>query len=77
MIRLLILVFVFVPIITSAKIYKLEGTIGGKFPIVVELEEDDGFISGRYAYKSTLQKNGDVDCSWLDINPSYFVASTT
>ncbi len=56
----------------SAKIYKLEGTIGNKYSIVLELEEhDDGLFSGRYAYKSTLQKNGNVDCSWLDINPSY------
>lgn len=58
--------------VVSAQAYKLEGTIGGKYPIVVELEEyDDGFISGRYAYKSTLEKNGEGECSWLSINPSY------
>ena len=55
-----------------AKTYRLEGMVGGQYPIVIELEEhEDGFISGRYAYKSTLRKNGDVECSWLLINPSY------
>ncbi|MGM9851305.1 MAG: hypothetical protein ACI306_04095 [Muribaculaceae bacterium] len=57
---------------SAQTVYRLEGTIGGQYPIVIELEEDDdGFISGRYAYKSTLRKNGDVECSWLMINPSY------
>lgn len=56
----------------NAKTYKLEGMVGGKYPIVMELEEDDnGFLSGKYAYKSTLQKNGDFTCSWLNINPDY------
>lgn len=59
-------------LITAQNVCKLEGTIGGQYPIVIELEEhEDGFISGRYAYKSTLRKNGDVECSWLSINPSY------
>lgn len=53
------------------KTYKLEGMVGGEYPIVIELEENDGFLSGRYAYVSTLKKNGNFDCSWLQINPSY------
>lgn len=58
--------------IAMSRTYKLEGTVGGKYPIVVELEEDDrGLFSGKYAYKSTLQKRGNLDCSWLHINPSY------
>lgn len=57
---------------SAQTVYRLDGTIGGKYAIVIELEEhEDGFISGRYAYKSTLRKNGDVECSWLQINPSY------
>lgn len=57
---------------SSAKIYKLEGEIGGVYSIILELEEhDDGLFSGRYAYKSTLQKEGEGECSWLLINPSY------
>lgn len=62
----------FMAIGSFAKTYKLEGTVGGQYPIVIELEEfEDGLFSGRYAYKSTLRKNGNVKCSWLDINPSY------
>lgn len=68
----ILLIFIFCPIIGLARTYKLEGMVGGQYPIVIELEEDNrGLFSGRYAYKSTLQKNGYVDCSWLDITPSY------
>lgn len=73
-IRLFAIVFAaFLPnLLTAQNVYKLKGMIGGQYPIVIELQEfDDGFISGRYVYKSTLQKNGDVECSWLSINPSY------
>lgn len=60
------------PMLLAARVYILEGAIGGKYPIIIELEEhDDGLFSGRYAYKSTLQKNGNIDRSWLEINPSY------
>lgn len=56
----------------AQSVYKLNGTIGGKYIVVIELEEhEDNYISGRYAYTSTLRKNGDVECSWLSINPSY------
>ena len=62
----------------SAAVYKLDGTIGGKYPIVIELEEHyDGLFSGRYAYKSTLQKKGDLDCSWLEIHPNYHDPAST
>lgn len=68
----LTLVLAIIPLLSFAHTYKLEGTIGGKYPIVVELEEhEDGLFSGRYAYRATLQKSGNLDCSWLDINPSY------
>lgn len=70
--RKLIISLFLIPLMAYAKTYKLEGTIGGQYPIVMELEEyDDGLIGGRYAYKTTLQKYGDTECSWLDINPSY------
>lgn len=56
----------------SAAVYKLEGMVGGKYAIVIELEKhDDGMCSGRYAYKSTLAKSGNIDCSWLQINPNF------
>ena len=60
--RILIVLFVLIlgQSAVSAAVYKLEGMVGGKYAIVIELEEhEDGFISGRYAYKSTLRKNGD------------------
>lgn len=58
--------------VASVPSYSLEGMIGGKYAVVIELEEfEDGLFSGRYAYKSTLQRSGDVACSWLMINPSY------
>lgn len=58
-------------------VYKLEGKIGGQYPIVIELEEHkDGVVSGWYAYTSTLRKNGDNVCSWLLINPSYEAPET-
>lgn len=61
----------------SASVYKLEGTIGGQYPVVIELEEfDEGLFSGWYAYTSTLQRNGDNVCSWLLINPSYEAPET-
>ncbi len=59
------------PGIASAKTYKLEGAVGGLYPVVIELEESDGRFFGRYAYLSTLAKSGDIDCSWLQIIPSY------
>lgn len=69
---LLFIGMLFTSIGAFAKTYKLEGMIGGQYPIVIELEESDyGLLFGRYAYKSTLQKNGRVECSWLLINPSY------
>ncbi len=68
----IVLLLVITSVMSNAKTYRLEGTIGGKYPIAVDLEEHyDGYFSGRYAYKTTLQKNGNGDCSWLQINPSY------
>lgn len=67
-----IVTFAVISLLAAAKSYKLEGMIGGKYPIVIELEEEgDGLFSGRYAYKSTLRKKGQGECSWLDINPGY------
>lgn len=61
-----------IPSITAQTVYKLDGKIGGKCPIMIELEEfDDGLFSGWYAYKSTLQRSRDNVCSWLLINPSH------
>lgn len=66
------------PSITSAQtVYKLEGNIGGQYPVVIELEEfEEGLFSGQYAYASTLRKSGDNACSWLMINPSYEAPTT-
>lgn len=61
------------PLLASAQVvYKLKGKIGDKYSIIIELRQSgDGLLSGQYAYLSTLRKNGDVDCSWLQISPSY------
>lgn len=71
-----VLIIIFLSLINIASfgqsVYKLEGSIGGQYPVVIELEEhDDGLFSGRYAYTSTLRKSGDKVCSWLLINPDY------
>lgn len=59
---------------SAAQSYRLEGTIGGKIPIVIEMEDyEENLLGGRYAYKSTLDKYGDVDCSWLVIDENYDV----
>lgn len=54
------------------RVYKLEGTIGGTTPVVIELEEfEEGLFSGWFAYKSVLKKNGDKLCCWYTLNPSH------
>ncbi|MBD5232157.1 MAG: hypothetical protein HDS66_08425 [Bacteroidales bacterium] len=59
------------PLLTQADVYKLNGTVDGKYPIVIELEDlGDNLFSGRYAYESTLNRDGDEDCSWLRIYPN-------
>lgn len=71
-IKLIVILFLMPFLSAVAKTYQLEGMIGGKYSIVIELEEfDQGLFSGRYAYLSTLRKNGDIGCSWLSINPSH------
>ena len=58
------------PLAMSAATYRLEGMVGGKYPIVIELEETQkGLYSGRYAYNLTLKRDGDAACSWLYIKP--------
>lgn len=77
--RLFVLVIVaLLPnLLTAQIVYKLDGKIGGQYPVVIELEEfEDGLFAGQYAYISTLRKNGDKDCSWLLINPSYEAPAT-
>lgn len=65
------LVLVVWPLLVAAKSYRLEGKIGDKYPIVIELEETErGLFSGKYAYTSTLKRDGDVRCSWLTIKPA-------
>ena len=58
------------PLVSTSQILKLEGKVGDKYPIVLELEQrGEGLFQGRYAYLSTLRKNGDTACSWLTITP--------
>lgn len=66
-----LIILSFITISLSAQNYKLEGKIGSKYSIVVELHDlGDGLFSGRYAYNTTLKRDGNVDCSWLKISPS-------
>lgn len=61
----------FLSLSVSAQKYKLEGKIGDKYSIVIELQNmGDGIFNGRYAYNSTLRRDGNVNCSWLNISPS-------
>lgn len=64
------ILLLFIPLAAFARTYKLEGKVGDKYAIVIELEEtQNGFYSGKYAYSSTLRKNGNAACSWLYIEP--------
>lgn len=58
----------------SAKAYELtlEGKAAGKYPIVMEVDRDfNGALTGRYAYLSTLKREGrDKKSSWLYITPN-------
>lgn len=71
-------VLTLLPIVTYAQVvYKLDGKIGGKYPVAIGLEEfDEGLFSGWYSYRSTHKRSGDKVCSWLQINPSYEYPAT-
>lgn len=51
--------------------FTFDGEAANQYPIVIEVDRySHGAITGRYAYKSTLKKQGrDKDSSWLYINP--------
>ena len=62
----------------AQSLYKLDGKIGGKYPVVIELEEfEEGLFSGQYAYTSTLRKSGDNVYSWLLINLWIIIGAIT
>lgn len=66
-----VVISLFIPVTIVANTFNLEGMIGAKYPIVVELEQlYDGSFEGRYAYLTTLRNSGDVPCSWLSITPN-------
>ena len=46
---------------------KYTGKVGGKYPVVVYLTTNGNRITGKYAYSSTLKKNGNQASSWLYI----------
>ena len=66
-----LLVTLLVVLTCDAEVIHFEGTIGGKYPIVMELTQNqNGTLSGKYAYKSTLEKYGANNRnSWLYIHP--------
>lgn len=51
--------------------FTFDGEADNKYPIVIEVDRtSNGAITGRYAYKSTLNKQGrDNRASWLYIRP--------
>lgn len=55
----------------------LEGKADGKYAIIVEIDRNtNGSFSGRYAYKSTINRQGrNNPATWLYIMPDYY--STT
>lgn len=44
---------------------RFTGKLGGKYEIVAILSLENGVMSGKYAYKSTLDKYGDSDESYM------------
>lgn len=51
--------------------FQLDGVAANKYPVVIEVDRyTNGAIYGRYAYKSTLNRQGrDDPSSWLYIRP--------
>ena len=50
--------------------YSIHTIISG-YPAIIELEIDDhGNVWGRYAYESTLKKNGNKSSSWISLSGS-------
>lgn len=52
--------------------FTFDGTAANQYPIVIEVDRNaNGAITGRYAYKSTLNSQGrDKRSSWLYIKPA-------
>ncbi len=50
-----------------ASAQKFTGKVGGKYPVVVYLDPNGTSITGKYAYRSTLKKQGDKPSTWLYI----------
>lgn len=45
---------------------------GNRYPVIFEYTlNDDGTVAGRYAYNSTLRKNGNKPSSWITIKGTY------
>lgn len=70
--KYMLMLALIVPTSVFARVYSLEGTVGGVYPIVIELDEFAADLySGWYAYKKTLKERGDTECTWLQLNPSH------
>lgn len=70
------LIFLFIVLFVSINIYcetiKYSGIIAGKYPIIMELTfNNDGSVSGKFAYESTLRKLGAIS------NGAYLYVDTT
>lgn len=66
-----LLIAIFYCISGYAYQFTFDGKADNKYPIVIEVDRNsNGAITGRYAYKSTLNKQGrDNRASWLYIRP--------
>lgn len=70
MARVVMLAIMLMAVAIPASAEKWTGKVGGKYPVVVYIYPDGNKVTGRYAYKSTLKKNGDKPSSWLYITGS-------
>lgn len=68
--RVLLLFVMLMTAALPAAAEKFTGKVGGKYPVVVyiDINRNGDYVSGRYAYRSTLKKYGDKPSSWLYIS---------
>ena len=48
--------------------YRIEGSIDGKYPIVMVLQKEDNVLTGNYYYCTTMRKQGAVESTYIQLS---------